>query len=102
MAIEVQSLPEAAEQLGDLSQEEREVLSLLAQGLGSREISERLGLGEASVYVLIADLLDAIDFAAPAVTASDIHAAGQTRPADAAELANFHALFGPFESDSEG
>jgi len=102
MAIDVEHLPAAAEQLDDLSSAEREILTLLGEGLTSREIAHRLTMSEATIYRAIADLLDAIEFDAPARTAADLHAAGGTRPATDDEVAQFHQQFGPFERDSEG
>ena len=102
MAIEVEHLPAAAERLGDLTQRERDVLSLLGQGLASKEIAQRLGISEATVYVVIADLLDALEYEPPNVTADDIHRRAGTRPATSEEIARFHADFGPLQADSEG
>lgn len=81
---------------------EREIVSLIGEGLTSREIAERLSLSEATVYHAIADLLNAIEFTAPTRTAGDIHAAGGTRPATTDEVTRFHEQFGPFERDAEG
>lgn len=44
MAIDVVDLPSAAERLDDLSPREREVLTLIGQGMTSREIPQRLAL----------------------------------------------------------
>jgi DNA-binding NarL/FixJ family response regulator len=41
--------PEVARELDDVTQRERDVLALLRDGLASREIAERLALGEATV-----------------------------------------------------
>jgi DNA-binding CsgD family transcriptional regulator len=102
MALDVEHLPAAAEQLEDLSPAERKILALLGEGLASREIAERLTMSEATVYRAIADLLDAIELDAPTTTAGDIHAAGGTRPATTDEVARFHEQFGPFQRDTEG
>jgi DNA-binding NarL/FixJ family response regulator len=39
------------------------VLARLGEGLASREMAERLALSEATVYPVIADLLDALEYA---------------------------------------
>lgn len=101
VAIEVSHLPTAAERL-DLSQRERDVLALLGEGLGSREIAQRLTIGEATVYLVIADLLDALEYEAPAVTVEQIHQRTRTRAATPEEVTSFHEQFGPFDTDSEG
>jgi len=102
VAIDVHHLPVAAEQLGDLTQRERDVLGLLGEGLGSRKIAQRLELSESTVYLVIADLLDALEYEPPNVTAEQIHRRAGTRPARPDEIARFHEQFGPFDADSEG
>jgi FixJ family two-component response regulator len=42
--IDVNHLPESAQELGDLTPRERELLALIREGLASREIAERLAL----------------------------------------------------------
>jgi DNA-binding NarL/FixJ family response regulator len=49
VAIDVNHLPEVAQELDDVTQRERDVLALLRDGLASREIAERLALSEATV-----------------------------------------------------
>jgi DNA-binding NarL/FixJ family response regulator len=102
MAIDVVDLPSAAARLADLSRGEREVLGLLAEGLTSREIAERLAVSESTVYHVVAALLDAVEFGSVAVSAGDIHRRAETRPATADELAAFDAELGPFDTDNEG
>ena len=102
MAIDVVDRPSAAAQLADLSPGEREVLALLADGLASREIAERLAVSESTVYHVVAALLDAVEFGSVAVSAGDLHHRAGTRPATADELAAFDAEFGPFDTDDEG
>ena len=102
MAIDVAELPSAAQRLRDLSEREREILELLSQGLASREIAQRTALSESTVYHVIADLLDAVEFDQPSVSAALIHERATTRPATADEVAQFHADLGPFETDNEG
>jgi len=102
MAIDVVDLPSAAARLGDLSPREREILALVGQGMASREIAERLVLSESTVYHVIADLLDAVEFERPTVSAADIHSRRDTRPATDDEIARFHSEFGPFDTDAEG
>lgn len=102
VAIDVYHLPAAAEQLADLTQRERDVLALLGEGLASREIAERLELSESTVYLVIADLLDALEYEPPSLSADEIHARAGTRAASASEIARFHGQFGPFDTDSEG
>jgi len=70
--------------------------------MASREIAQRTSLSESTVYHVIADLLDAVEFDEPTVTADEIHARAGTRPADADEIARFHAEFGPLSTDGEG
>jgi hypothetical protein len=101
VAIDVSHLPEAARQLGDLTQRERDVLALLREGLASREIAERLVLSEATVCLVIADLLDALEYKPPAASADEIHRRARTRPASQPEVTRFHQQFGPFDTDSE-
>jgi DNA-binding NarL/FixJ family response regulator len=102
MAIEVVDLPSAAAQLDDLTSREQKILSLIAQGLASRDIARSLELTESTVYRVIADLLDAVELEPPTATADDIHRRAATRPATADEVARFHAEFGPFDADGEG
>jgi len=78
------------------------VLGLLGEALGSREIAQRLELSESTVYLVIADLLDALEYEPPNVTAEQIHRHAGTRPATPDEIARFHEQFGPFDTDSEG
>ncbi len=102
VAIDVSHLPSAAEGLGDLSQSERDVLGLLAEGLGSRDIAERLSVDEAAVYLVIADLISALEYQPPATMAEDIHQRAGTRAATAEEISRFHEQFGPLKTDNEG
>jgi DNA-binding CsgD family transcriptional regulator len=102
VVIDVVHLSVEAERLGDLTARERAVLPLILEGLGSREIAERLGITESLVYLTIADLLRALEFAPPVSDADDIHARAGTRPAAAVEIGLFHEQFGPFASDDEG
>lgn len=102
MAIDVARLPAEAEKLGDLTPRERAVLPLVLEGLGSREIAQRLEMTESLVYLTIADLLRAVEFAPPDSDAEDIHSRVGTRPATSAEVERFHEQFGPFASDEEG
>jgi hypothetical protein len=80
VAIGVTHLPDAAHELGDLTQRERDVLALLREELASREIAERLALGEATVYLVIADLLNALEYKPPSASADQIHRRAGTRP----------------------
>jgi DNA-binding NarL/FixJ family response regulator len=102
VAIDVNHLPEAAQELGDLTQRERDVLALLREGLASREIAERLALSEATVYLVIAELPDALEYKPPGASADEIHRGAGTRPASPTEVTRFHQQFGPFDTDSEG
>jgi DNA-binding NarL/FixJ family response regulator len=102
MAIDVARLPAEAEKLGDLTPSEQAVLPLVLEGLGSREIADRLGITESVVYLTIADLLRALEFTPPGSGADDIHRRVGTRPASSAEVERFHEQFGPFASDDEG
>lgn len=102
MAIDVARLPIEAEKLDDLTSRERDVLGLLMEGLGSREIAERLRVRESDVYLVIADLLRALELVAPGESAGDIHESAGTRPASAAEIEQFHEQLGPFAADDEG
>jgi DNA-binding NarL/FixJ family response regulator len=102
MAIDVVDLPSAAERLDDLSPREREVLSLVREGMSAREIAQRLALSESTVYRVIAELLDAVELEPPTITAADIHGRAGTRPATADEVAGFHSELGPFDTDGEG
>ena len=65
VAIDVNHLPESAQELGDLTPRERDLLALIREGLASREIAERLALNEATVDLVIADLLDALQYKPP-------------------------------------
>jgi hypothetical protein len=96
MAIDVNHLREAAQKLGDLTESERAVLALIGEGLASREIAERLKLSESTVYLVIADLLDALEYAPPRASADEIHRRAGTRPASAEEIARFNEQVGPF------
>jgi DNA-binding NarL/FixJ family response regulator len=49
MAIDVASLPAAAEKLGELTPSEQAVLPLVLEGLGSQQIAQRLGVSESLV-----------------------------------------------------
>jgi DNA-binding NarL/FixJ family response regulator len=102
MAMDVARLPAEAERLGDLTARERAVLPLVLDGLGSREIAQRLEIAESLVYLTIADLLRALEFAPPDSDAGDIHRRSGTRPASSAEIERFHEQFGPFATDDEG
>jgi DNA-binding NarL/FixJ family response regulator len=102
VAIDVNHLPEAAQELGDLTPRERDLLALIREGLASREIAERLALNEATVHLVIADLLDALEYKPPGVSADEIHRRAGTRPASQTEVTRFHQQFGPFDTDSEG
>ena len=68
----------------------------------SREIAQRAALSESTVYHVIADLFDAVEFEQPSVSAVMIHERTGTRPATADEVAQPHAALGPFETDNEG
>jgi len=98
----VARLPAEAEKLGDLTSRERAVLPLVMEGLGSREIAQRLQVSESLVYLTIADLLRALEYVPPSSGADDIHRRAGTRPATSAEIERFHEQFGPFASDDEG
>jgi DNA-binding CsgD family transcriptional regulator len=102
MAIDVASLPAEAEKLGALTLSEQAVLPLVLEGLGSQQIAQRLGISESVVYLTIADLLRALEFAPPVSGADEIHRRAGTRPASSAEVERFHEKFGPFTSDDEG
>lgn len=102
VAIDVNHLPEAAQELGDLTRRERDVLALPGEGLASREIAQRHALSEATVYLVIADLLDALEYTPPAASADEIHRRAGRRPASQTEITRFHQQFGPFDTDSEG
>ncbi len=102
MGIDVVDLPSAAARLGDLTAREREVLALLEEGLTSREVAERLSLSESTVYHVVADLLDAVEYRTVTTSADDIHGRAGTRPATADEVSAFHREFGPFTTDGEG
>ena len=54
--------PSAADPLGQLSQREREVLELVAQGLRNREIAARLYLSEATVKTHVRHVLEKLRF----------------------------------------
>jgi regulatory LuxR family protein len=88
--------PKQRRSSANLTQRERDVLALLREGLASREIAERLALSEATVYLVIADLLDAIEYKPPAASADEIHRRAGTRPASQTEVTRFHQQFGPF------
>lgn len=77
------------------------MLALLREGLASREIAERLALSDATVYLVIADLLDAHEYKPPGASADEIHRRAGTRPASQTEVTRFHQQFGPFDTDSE-
>jgi DNA-binding NarL/FixJ family response regulator len=63
--IDVNHLPESAQELGDLTARERDLLALIRERLALREIAERLALNEATVYLVIDDLLDALQYKPP-------------------------------------
>jgi DNA-binding NarL/FixJ family response regulator len=102
MAIDVQQLPAEAEKLGDLTERERVVLALLRTGLTSREIAQRMAISEATVYVIVAGMLAALEYERPAVSADAIHRRAGSRPATPDEVAHFHEQFGPFPTDDDG
>ena len=54
--------PEAADPLSALSEREREVLALLAEGLRNREIAERLVISEATVKTHVRHVLEKLRF----------------------------------------
>jgi two-component system NarL family response regulator len=54
--------PEAADPLSVLSEREREVLALLAEGLRNREIAERLVISEATVKTHVRHVLEKLRF----------------------------------------
>jgi DNA-binding NarL/FixJ family response regulator len=56
------SPPSAADPLEALSEREREVLALLAQGLRNREIASRLFIGEATVKTHVRHVLEKLRF----------------------------------------
>jgi DNA-binding NarL/FixJ family response regulator len=66
MAIDVQQLP-VAEKLDDLTEHERTVPSLFRTGLTSREIAQRMAISEASVDVIVASTLAALEYETPVV-----------------------------------
>jgi RNA polymerase sigma factor (sigma-70 family) len=52
----------APDPLADLSEREREVLALLAEGLRNREIAERLVISEATVKTHVRHVLEKLRF----------------------------------------
>lgn len=102
VAIDVRQLSAEAERLTDLSATEREMLTLLQEGLSVTAIAERLKVSEADVYRAVADLLDAIDYPPPSTGADEIHQRTGTLPATQAEIEAFHQQLGPFATDAEG
>jgi hypothetical protein len=74
--IDVNHLPESAQELADLKPRERDLLALIREGLASREIAERLALNEATVYLVIADRLNALQYKPPAARCVDNGADG--------------------------
>ncbi|MGN6520046.1 MAG: response regulator [Dokdonella sp.] len=50
-----------AEMLDSLSQREREVLALIAEGLNNQQIAERLGIGEKTVKTHVSNVLGKLD-----------------------------------------
>ncbi|HEY6940200.1 response regulator transcription factor, partial [Dokdonella sp.] len=50
-----------AEMLESLSQREREVLALIAEGLNNQQIAERLGIGEKTVKTHVSNVLGKLD-----------------------------------------
>lgn len=94
--LEVAALP-------TLTPVEAQVLRLVVEGVGPREISARLGLPEDGLYRLVGWALDEIEPAPAGMTMADVYAEGGSRPATAAELVEFDRLYGAsLPPDDEG
>jgi hypothetical protein len=63
---------------------------------------QQLALSEATVYLVIANLLDALEYKPPGAPADEINRRARTRPTSQTEVTRFYEQFGPFDTDSEG
>lgn len=89
--------------LQTLSPIEAEVLRAVADGASPKEISARVGMPEDALYRLVSWAIDEVEPAPAGMTMADVHAANGSRPASAAELDEFTALFGSsLHADDEG
>jgi DNA-binding CsgD family transcriptional regulator len=102
--LDMRELPAAASGVGELSDRERAVLRLVAEGLGAREIAQRLDIAAAEVYRFVAWIIDELQPAPNGETMSHVHARHGSRPAAApADLEEFERRFGPsLPADDEG
>lgn len=101
--FDMRSLPSAAAELTELTEQERQALRLVGEGLSPRQVAERLALSEDALYRLVAWALDELEPAPAGETMSDVHARHGTRPASPAEVAEFERRYGPLLApDGEG
>jgi len=102
--FDMRTIPSAASHvLPDLSEQEEEILRLVAEGLSPRQIAEHLRIEEDALYRFVSWVLEELPPEPSGETMADAHARHGSRPADAAGLAEFERLYGPFSPpDEEG
>jgi DNA-binding CsgD family transcriptional regulator len=101
--FDMRSLPAAASVLHDLTEQEQEVLRLVARGESPRDIATRLTISEDVLYRLVARVLDELAPDPDGRTMGAVHAQHGSRAAGQAEVLEFERRFGPsLLPDDEG
>ena len=102
--FDMRTIPAAASDvLPNLSEQDEEILRLVAKGCSPREIAEHLEIEEDDLYRFVGWVLEELPPEPGGETMDDVHGRHGSRPADSSELAEFERLYGPFSPlDEEG
>jgi hypothetical protein len=101
--FDMRGLPTAAAALTDLSERDQAILRDVAGGLSPKEIAERIGIPEDSLYRFIAWVLEEIQPAPNGDTMREVYARHASHPASPSDMKEFERRFGPsLPPDDEG